>query len=301
MSKWVTVNNIERSAADAAADILAARMRTVVQSLPLAAYEFRDDIEYVHQLRVGCRRAGAALQAFRPLAKRKAKPLRRWLKQIRRAAGPARDTDVLLERLQAESPDTPGHTYVRERLKRRRDKVQWALVDVAEIVASGRLQKRVDRCLQALCKHAAQPAAERFDNYARSALRAASKDMFRLAGVEQPTVAQLHQLRIAGKRLRYSIELFHSAFPSGLRDEVYPLVEKIQSRLGKLNDHATAQALFQQWLADLPPDERAAQLAARIVAEHASSEQIREDFLNWWTTKRVAELESHLSELTNTR
>ena len=43
---------------------------------------------------------------------------------------------------------------------------------------------------------------------------------------------QLHELRIAGKRLRYSIELFHSAFPAALREKAYPQVEQLQSGLG---------------------------------------------------------------------
>lgn len=294
MGKWVEVNDVDHSAAKVAAEILAARMHTVRQWLPLAADEYHKDIEHVHQLRVGCRRAGAALQAFRPLMSGKSKRLRKWLRKIRRAAGPARDADVLLERLTAEPG--PGQEYIIARLERRRTKVQPPLVEIAERAKSGRLEKSVERCLVALGGE--KPSStESFATYARGAMRAAGNEMFRLAGVEQPTVAQLHQLRIAGKRLRYSIELFHDAFPQELRDEVYPLVEKIQTRLGRLNDHATAQTLFQQWLADMPPDERAAQLAARIVEEHTAIEKIRTDFLQWWTPKRVAELESHLSEL----
>jgi len=297
MGKWIEISNVDRSAAEVAVEILQLRMLTVEQMLPLAAHEFHHDIEHVHQLRVGCRRADAVLQAFRPLLTGKAKRLRKWLRKIRRVAGPARDTDVLLARLRAQSAPGQGQKYILARLKQRRASAQQALVEVADQAESGRLSRSVERCVSALTEKASRRPTVPFDTFARGAMRSACQGMFQLAGVEQPTVAQLHQLRIAGKRLRYSIELFHDAFPATLREDVYRLVEKIQSLLGRLNDHATAQALFQHWLADLPPEERAAQLAARIVEEHEETEQIRTDFLQWWTAKRVAALESHLSEL----
>jgi len=296
-SKWIEITEAERGAAELAAEIIQLRMCHVEQLLPLAAHNYRDDIEYVHQLRVGCRRAGAALGAFRPLVTGKAKRLKKWLRKIRQAAGPARDADVLLERLKAQSKPMPGHEYLVARLKRRRANVQQALVEVAAKAETGRLEQSVTRCLKALQKKPPKRAAVRFDLFAHQALRSVSQQMLQRSGLQQPTIAQLHQLRIAGKRLRYSIEIFHGVFPLSLREEIYPLVEKIQARLGSLNDHATAQALFQGWLADLPPDERAAQLAARIVAEHDLAEQIHLDFLQWWTPKRVAALESHLSML----
>jgi len=298
MAKWVELDELDHSAAEVAAEILQLRMQYLQQMLPLAAHDYREDVEYVHQLRVGCRRAGAALQAFRPLMTGKAKRLRKWLRRLRRTAGPARDTDVLLERLLSESDQQPCHAYVVARLQRQRHKVQRALVDVATQTESGEFQASIERCLNGLQKHRGKnKSVVPFDVFAHEALRSVSQEMFRLSELEHPTVAQLHELRIAAKRLRYSIELFHSAFPAALREDVYPLVAEIQSRLGRLNDHATAQVLFQHWLADLPPNERAAQLAARIVKEHEASDQIRSEFLQWWTADRVAELEAHLSDL----
>lgn len=297
MGKWVEIDDVGRPAAEVAAEILLLRMQVVQERLPLAAREYQHDIEHVHQLRVGCRRAGAALQAFRPLLTGKAKRLRKWLRKLRRAAGPARDADVLLEQIRAEPGSRPSHAYLIARLERRRIDVQQALIDVADRAESGKFDASIDRCLTALQKPSSKTPPVRFDQFAREALRAASQGMFKLAGVERPTVAQLHQLRIAGKRLRYSIELFHEVFPAALREEVYPLVEKIQTRLGRLNDHATAQALYQHWLADLPPGDRAAQLAECIVEEYDAIVQVRADFLQWWTAERVAALESHLSAL----
>ncbi|MCG8450242.1 MAG: CHAD domain-containing protein [Pirellulales bacterium] len=298
--KWIPIESPDLPAATFAADVLRMRMQYVERMLPLAAHEYRQDVEHVHQLRVGCRRADAAVRAFRPLMQGKPKKLRKWLRCLRQAAGPARDADVLLLRLREEAKQTPDKAqrdYVLERLKRYRNHAQQALVDVEISAQSGKLQGSLEKCLALLQQAQVKPEYRTVGQFAQSALRDASRGMFELAGLHQPTVAQLHQLRIAGKRLRYSIELFFGAFPPALRQEVYPLVEKIQSRLGSMNDHATAQALFQHWLANLPTDERAAYLARRIADEHQASLSVRDDFLKWWTQKRAAKLEAHLAEL----
>ncbi len=301
MGKWIEVTDVTRSAANVAAEILEARLKLVRQRLPLAAHSYRDDVEHVHQLRVNCRRTAAALQAFHPLIKGKAKRLRKWLRKIRRAAGPARDLDVLIARLEGEESSASHQEYVIARLARQRELVQPALVDVAIEEEQGGLEQSLERCLRALRKQAKRADAVHFDQFARGAMRAVSQKMFRRAGVQNPTVGQLHQLRIAGKQLRYSIELFHSAFPAALREEVYPMVAEIQEHLGQLNDHATAQAFFQAWLADMPATKRAAQVAKRIVKEYDEAKRIQDDFLAWWSPNRVAALESELSALIHAR
>ena len=61
------------------------------------------DIEHVHRLRVSTRRAVAALKLYRDwLPPAKFRWVKKRLKKIRRAAGDARDLDVLAERLQRE-------------------------------------------------------------------------------------------------------------------------------------------------------------------------------------------------------
>jgi len=299
MGKWIEISDVRQPVGEVAIEILQLRMQVVEQRLPQAAHEFQCDIEHVHQLRVGCRRAGAALEALDPLFGDKAKRLRKWLRKLRRAAGPARDADVLLERFRAEPDSQSTPAYLVAQLERRRSEVQQALIDIAEKAASGRLRQSVTRCLTALQKPFRKMQRERFDLFAQDALQSASREMFQLTILEQPTVAQLHQLRIAGKRLRYSIELFHSAFPVALRKKVYPQIEEIQARLGQLNDHATAQALFQHWMSEQPAGELAAQLAAQIVKEQQAIKESGSNFLQWWTPGRAEVLESDFRRLIN--
>ncbi len=53
-----------------------------------------------------------------------------------------------------------------------------------------------------------------------------------------PPVAyeELHQFRILGKRMRYSMEIFADCFTSPFREELYPAVEDIQEILGLITD-----------------------------------------------------------------
>ena len=296
-SKWIEVPPANAPATEIARQTLAARVAKIEEMLPLAAHNYQEDIEHVHQLRTSCRRAAAALELFRPLMTGKPKALRKLLRRIRQAAGPARDTDVLLARFEKQSPADPNLDYVIARLHLQRENAQEDLIQAAEKSQSGKLKKALQSTLESLGQDDREAHQLSFVQFGRGALQAASQDVFQLTGVSQPTVAQLHQLRIAGKRLRYSIELFHGAFAPEMRADIYPLVEKLQDRLGRLNDHATAQAMFQRWLADLPPGERAAYLARRIVAEYDAALEVRRDFLEWWTTQQVATLESRLSAL----
>jgi hypothetical protein len=48
--------------------------------------------------------------------------------------------------------------------------------------------------------------------------------------------ADLHRLRILGKRARYELEIFATCFPPAFKDAVYPAVEQLQELLGEIQD-----------------------------------------------------------------
>ena len=100
--KWIPDLSPEMPVVDAARTVLAARFGVVRHYLPLAAESPFDNPEYVHQLRVGTRRAGAALRVFADcLPKKPQRAAKKSLRAIRRAAGGARDWDVFLDNLAA--------------------------------------------------------------------------------------------------------------------------------------------------------------------------------------------------------
>jgi CHAD domain-containing protein len=260
--------------------------------LPRAAHEHADDIEHVHQLRVGCRRASAAVRAFAPLMKKKPRKLKQWLSTIRDAAGPARDIDVLVARFGNEN-DSTVKEYALARLQKERLQVQAPLVDVAKRASRGKLDDSIDVAIDLLS--GGKSKKPRLDTFGRKAVRLAYLPFARLAVLENPTTPELHELRIAGKRLRYSLEIFRGLEPA-LVDQVYPIVEELQARLGEINDHATAQALYQSWLAEIPADALAAELAARVIHEHKSASRLEGQFRHWWSLRRVAQVHELVSQ-----
>lgn len=284
--KWFWVEPPTASVAAAAERILDARLAGVQRYLPLAARHNAEDVEFVHQLRVNCRRAAAALRAFEPLAGRRGRKLKKWLQRLRRAAGPARDADVYLERLRLELDPASEHAqrlvdYVRQS----RIEAQAALVEVDEQASQGGFQRAVDRCLDRIASPRGPAEHQSFADFAQHALTEAAEGL-NLFNPQTAPLAELHELRIAGKRLRYAIEIFHSAAAPELRQEVYPDVEELQERLGALNDHLASQARLQQWVAHLPADGFSAFLAELMVNEHAAAERVHRMFLPWWTLEK---------------
>src|SRR6516225_12407109 len=96
--KWIHDLTPDTPLPDAARRVLAVRLEVVRDYLPRALHHWEKDPENVHQLRVGTRRAGAAVEIFADCLTEKAyRRARRKLRRIRRAAGEARDWDVFLE------------------------------------------------------------------------------------------------------------------------------------------------------------------------------------------------------------
>src|SRR5439155_15102655 len=63
--------------------------------------------------------------------------------------------------------------------------------------------------------------------------------------------AELHQVRIAGKRLRYAMEIFADCFPPPFRTKLYPAVESMQEILGFANDSHVACGRLEEVLDQL--------------------------------------------------
>jgi hypothetical protein len=78
-------------------------------------------------------------------------------------------------------------------------------------------------------------------------------------------VTELHDMRIAGKRLRYTLEIFRAAYPTGV-EEAIEQVKTIQELLGQIHDADVLAVMLRERLATIAREEEEA-LLARLDAE----------------------------------
>jgi CHAD domain-containing protein len=85
---------------------------------------------------------------------------------------------------------------------------------------------------------------------------------------EDAAPRKLHRLRLASKRLRYTLELFRPCYPAGLEERLDAL-KMLQDSLGEVNDAVASGRLLREALKHRPKvskflEERAAEKAAEF-------------------------------------
>lgn len=292
MAKWIDDIQPETPVSTLARRTLELRLESVCEWLPRAATEHAADREYVHQIRVASRRSMAAMHAFRELSpRRRWNKMARWLRSVRRAAGDARNDDVLaihLEKLVADEA-LAGAAPALARVLREREHAQLAI----DALYATYLTKDIPARSLALVERVRWRAAEEEPNCesaGRAALDAAWNAFQDAAEADLADAAALHAMRIAGKRLRYTMEIFAAAFPPSFREELYPRVEQLQELLGEVNDRATSCARIAQWLT--VEDDSIPVLAVEELLSHELEllERSRQEFFKWWTSPQIDRL-----------
>jgi CHAD domain-containing protein len=247
--KWIEGLTPEMPVADAARVVLAARFGVVAHYLPLAAERPHEDVEYVHQLRVGTRRAAAALRVFADhLPKKSRKAARRSLRTVRQAAGAARDWDVFLAGLgdvpaMKAAAGKPALDFLRGYGLSERAAVQVHLLEAAEEVGPWFADAAQD-----LADHVHDPGDEgnEFQHRAEPHLRNHFVEFTAAIAADPADPAALHQVRITAKRLRYEMEIFAACAALPLREQLYAALEALQELLGGTQDAAVAVERFEQ-------------------------------------------------------
>jgi len=213
------------------------------------------DAEAFHKLRIALRRLRSLWWAYQPvLDKRDAKSRSEEFKVLADAAGKTRDWDVLRELL-VERKD------IRQTFQAlvppidafRAHALSYSSAAIGNANVEAILSEALQQALQQLSAHDAQPpllgefALTRID----SAQRKLRRRVKQATQSEHDDYAMLHQIRIAGKRMRYLLEFFAPV----LNDTHQVLVRKlasIQKELGDLNDLVTSETLIRQY--PFPPE-----------------------------------------------
>jgi CHAD domain-containing protein len=244
--KWLDDLRPEMSIAEAARHVLQVRLEVLRELLPLAVHEAERDPEHVHRLRVATRRADAALCIFRSnLPADVFKPARRRLRSVRRAAGAARDWDVFFldiaaRRLERPAPEHAGLDFLAGYALGQRSAVQAELHAVGR-EKSSRFDAFPDSVVGSIRSDDREATLPRL---ARPLLSSLLHRLEEAADGDLSDFSHLHQVRIAGKRLRYAMEVFGNGFPPEFRESAYPHVEEMQDILGRANDSHVAISLL---------------------------------------------------------
>ena len=278
------------------------RLRRVAKLLPRAARHPERNAEYVHDLRVATRRASATLRLFEPwLPPPASREMQSRLNRIRRAAGPARDLDVIeerLSRLATAGGATPQLAAAVDRVRVQRAKAQKP---IRRSYRKARKQKWLSRHARSLAEQVewrGQGPEPLLSDWAGGALIPALQRFADRSFDDLTDTRALHRMRIAEKRVRYSLEMIGGAPDSPLRD-VMPVLADLQRRLGEINDHQAAYSLMLRWR-DRSKDEGMREVFAHLAAfERWLGSYSHDKFLEWWAPARRLDFHMQLTSLCN--
>jgi triphosphatase len=209
----------------------------------------RMDEEYLHQVRVGLRRLRVALsftRRFRTDAELTA--LREQVAQLCVALGRSRDWDVFVTQTLAPiCTRLPEHAGLREVLNvsERSRKKQHAGIE--SNLASQEFQRMLLRFGAWMHDEHWGESGTALEDFAVQILKKRGKVVVKLGNaLTGEDSAQLHALRIACKKLRYSTEMFGSLFAETRSKDYVAALAELQDILGTLNDIAVAHRLLNE-------------------------------------------------------
>lgn len=241
----------KRSVGKAARQIIEDRF-TAVRKVLTSAVDLTGDPEPVHQLRVATRRANAAITVFAPrLLDRPARRAKKLLRRLRRSAATARDADVFLAALESWSPgrpnvEKPGIQFLNGHVIAERRLGQTALVDAIEW-AERRWRSRMSAVPDAVRRGG--PSLAEFAEVISSSMIRALDNAVDAADFDD--AARLHVLRVAGKRVRYALEVLQPQPENGKTPPVLAALADMQRILGRSNDNVHAIQRLDRLLDDL--------------------------------------------------
>lgn len=291
--KWIAALGASTPLPDAARRVLTIRLEVVRDYLGLALREPDEDPEYVHQLRVGTRRAGAAVEIFSACLPDKVyKAARKQLKRLRRAAGEARDWDVFLITLmeasrKKNSRHRAGLDFLIGYALAQRTTAQ-ARLEGASLSYPFAFDRFLADTIAAIDEAPEASRSQTVRDLAALLLVPLLSDLTQAAEADLSDYARLHRVRILGKRLRYAMEVFAHCFPSRFRSEFYPAVEEMQDILGRANDSYVAsqrlQALCAKIQAVQPREWKRFRpgIEGLLQYHHERLPEERQHFLDWW-------------------
>jgi CHAD domain-containing protein len=290
-SKLVMAAQLARAAAVVRADDpLAEAGRVVLRRHLLRMLERETHVRAgeavaLKQMRVATRRLRAAWRTFGDGFRRTEQ--RRYLAELRRVAaalGEVRDLDVLLERLPADEALAPLDRAWRVRRAA-------AYRQLLALLRSREYGRFVDDYLALTGRRGAGVARRGAKMLAGSAARpqidAAYQRVLDAGAAARGTHddAAWHALRIATKRLRYTIEALRDLLDEGRAGQLIARLVRVQDALGQMNDASVAALEIEAWLTNPSARTTRAQrqaISGYAAAQRATVARLRRSFGSPW-------------------
>ena len=305
------------------AEALLKRLQALTQEMD--GVRLAQDIECVHRMRVASRRLRNALALFEECMPRKKLP--DWQKQIRRitrALGTVRDTDVQIDWLDeilrdlADARHKAGIERLRLRLRQRREQLQADVVHTLDQLVASQVVGEMEQTLRQDLVQArlGQVKADSPYVYARAhaaiALRLEEFLAYETCVRQPEQVEELHAMRIAAKRLRYTLEVFAPLYEDNLKEPL-KAAREAQDVLGDIHDCD----VWGQYLPQFMEEERArtleyfgharswGRLALGLLYLHQDRQQHRAEryqgFVEFWERTRKRDVWGQLRRTLQSR
>lgn len=245
----------------------------------------------LHELRVACRRAEAALRLSQEAAESRAgRWLTRALKTFRRACNQVRDDDVLLKWIRRrESASDKSLRLLRRVILAHRDEVWPTIAKLArKLSGHGSFKRRSEEVVKQLraCERD-EPIAQAFGRQLFDELNR----FVRAFPTPRHKDSALHRLRIVGKRLRYASELVTEIWPEVELTELNEQLHSLQDQLGAIHDQIVGERRLRKQF-----PKRSRHLAQRLAQEaHRTAARLQKKFWRWW---QACPLERMLADTT---
>jgi CHAD domain-containing protein len=214
----------------------------------------RDEPDAVHQMRVASRRLRSALQAYRPLVDReRTDPLVDELRDLGRTLAPARDAEVLRERISAGISGLdpalvlgPVQAQVTRHFARIEAEARAAVLAELDGDRYARLRTTLDDLLTdpPLSPRAQKPAGKELPRVAAKTAHRLEKAVARMESDESDDA--IHRVRKDAKRMRYATELARPAAPRKQVKAFRTGLKGLQTALGEHQDSVVSREALRE-------------------------------------------------------
>ncbi len=282
-----------------------------------------EDIEALHDMRVATRRMRAAFRVFGDYFKPKAvAPYLKGLRRTGRALGPVRDLDVFREKTQAYLDNLPesqqsGLDGFLAILEAQRETARERMIAYLNGEKYARFTERFSEFVETegmgslpVAPDGGEPRPYRVRHVAPMAIYERLADVRAYdewVSIPDPPLERLHALRIACKRLRYTMEFFREVLGPDSKTPIKEVVA-VQDHLGDLQDAVVAGGILRDYLkwgtwghegADEPPSgvrAVAPGAEAYLAARQAELQHLLRAFPEAWQRLKGTEFSQMVAE-----